>query len=62
MNARDPQAFLGVGKDLSTWIKKQIERARLVEGRDFIKLAQKGENLNGGRPSLEYYFQPCEPQ
>ena len=48
MNARDPQAFLGVGKDLSTWIKKQIERARLVEGRDFIKLAQKGENLNGG--------------
>lgn len=35
MNARDLHEFLGVGKDFSTWIKKQIERARLVEGRDY---------------------------
>lgn len=35
VNARDLHAFLEVGKDFSTWIKVQIERARLVEGRDF---------------------------
>ena len=28
-----------MGKDFSTWIKKQIERARLVEGRDYTTIA-----------------------
>ena len=27
-----------------------------MEGRDFIVFAQKGENLNGGRPSLDYHL------
>ena len=34
VNARELHAFLEVKKDFSNWIKKQIERARLVEGRD----------------------------
>ena len=36
VNARDMHSFLAVKKDFSTWIKKQIERARLVENRDFV--------------------------
>jgi anti-repressor protein len=43
VNARDLHAFLGIGKDFSSWVKAQIDRARLHEGRDFIKLTQKGE-------------------
>ena len=49
-------AFLEVKKDFSNWIKKQIGRARLVEGRDYIIFAQKGENTGRGRSSLEYHL------
>ena len=44
VNARDLHAFLEVKKDFSDWIKKQLERARLLEGRDYIIFPQKGEN------------------
>jgi anti-repressor protein len=56
VNARNLHAFLEVGKDFSTWIKVQIERARLVENRDYLVFTQKGENPNGGRPSLDYFL------
>ena len=56
VNARDLHAFLEVKKDFSDWIKKQIERARLLEGRDYIIFPQKGENTGRGRSSLEYYL------
>ena len=56
VNARDLHAFLGVAKDFSNWIKAQINRARLVEEQDFVVVAQKGGNLQGGRPSLEYHL------
>jgi phage anti-repressor protein/phage antirepressor YoqD-like protein len=36
VNAREMHTFLEVGKDFSTWIKVQIERARLIENRDFV--------------------------
>ena len=54
VSARDLHSFLGVGKDFSNWIKKQIERARLLENRDFIKLAQKG--VGGKFDSIEYHL------
>lgn len=57
IDARDLHAFLEVSKDFSDWIKAQISRARLVENRDYVALrvfAQKGENLTGGRPRIEY--------
>lgn len=69
VNARDLHAFLGVGKDFTTWIKAQIDRARLGDGRDFVEVyAQKGENPtrevfpqkgvnpSGGRPRAEYHL------
>ena len=35
INARGLHQFLGIGKDFSSWIKKQIERCDLVENQDF---------------------------
>lgn len=52
VNARDLHLFLEVGKDFSSWVKVQIERARLVEDRDFIKLTQKGER----QISVDYHL------
>lgn len=56
VSARDLHAFLEVGKDFSTWIKAQLDRARLVENRDFIKLTQKGELSATGQIRIEYYL------
>lgn len=55
-NARELHTFLAVKKDFSDWIKAQIKRAMLVENVDFVVLPQKGENLSGGRPALEYHL------
>ena len=54
VNARELYAFLRVGKDFSSWIKKQIERCDLIEYQDFEVFTQKGENLQGGRPMSDY--------
>lgn len=54
VNARELHAFLEIAKDFSTWMKVQIDRARLQQGRDFEVFTQKGGNLSGGRPATEY--------
>lgn len=57
VNARDLHSFLGVGKDFTTWIKAQIDRARLSDGRDFVEVfPQKGVNPLSGRPRAEYHL------
>lgn len=59
VNARDLHTFLEVAKDFSNWIKAQIDRARLVEGRDFVtaeQSAQKGGMASGGRPRTDYHL------
>jgi phage anti-repressor protein/phage antirepressor YoqD-like protein len=56
VNARDLHQFLKVRKDFSNWVKAQIKRGRFQENRDFVVFAQKGENLQGGRPTTEYAF------
>jgi hypothetical protein len=43
-------------RDYSTWIKAQVKRCRLVEGRDFIKVTQKGELSSTGQSRLEYHL------
>lgn len=55
-NARSVHAELGVKKDFSDWIKAQIKRAMLVENVDFVVIPQKGGNLAGGRPAMEYHL------
>lgn len=58
VNARDLHEFLEVKKDFSNWIKKQIERARLVEGRDYTTITVRpfgrAEGNQGVR--LEYHL------
>lgn len=59
VNARDLHAFLGVGKDFSNWIKKQVERARLAEGRDFVVITGSPKRANGEfnpKPTIEYHL------
>lgn len=54
VSARDLHTFLGCKKDFSNWIKDRIKKYELVENNDYSVFAQKGDNLNGGRPSVEY--------
>ena len=42
VNARELYAFLRVGKDFSSWIKKQINRCDLIEYQDFEVFTQRG--------------------
>lgn len=55
-DGRDLHADLGVSKDYTNWAKAQIKRARLVENKDFVKLAQKGELSATGQTRHEYHF------
>lgn len=57
VSARDLHASLGVVKDFSTWIKAQIERARLVEGRDYVAFSAPPESGAGNRGArIEYHL------
>ncbi len=53
VNARLLHAFLGVGRDFSTWIKERIEEFEFVEGEDFSPVSGKSR---GGRPAIEYFI------
>lgn len=55
VNARELHTFLAVGRDFSNWIKARIQKYGFVENQDFIVVANSGENLLGGRPSLDYH-------
>lgn len=55
VSARQLHRGLGVRRDFTNWIKAQIKRAKLVEGEDFVKLAQKGEQTgSGGHNRADY--------
>lgn len=54
VDARELHASMGVKRDFSTWIKQQIERARLVRGQHFEVFTALGENPLGGRPMTNY--------
>lgn len=58
VNARDLHETLDVGRDFSTWIKGRISQYGFEEGRDYVTAVfpNSGENLKGGRPSVEYHL------
>lgn len=57
VNARELHGFLGVGKDFSDWIKTQVDRARLIEGRHYIKVAHSPEKGTGNRGArIDYHL------
>lgn len=56
VNARDLHSFLECKKDFSSWIKDRIAKYGFEENQDFVVFTQIGENLNGGRPAIDYHL------
>lgn len=57
VNARDLHAFLGVGKDFSTWIKDRVEAFGFVAGQDFVTVSGFSPNSGkSGRPAVDYHL------
>jgi|GEM_PF-700175 phage anti-repressor protein len=54
VNARDLHAVLESKQDFSTWIKKRLDEVDALENVDYIVFHKKMENLEGGRPLIEY--------
>lgn len=59
VSARDLHSFLEIKKDFSTWVKDQVARARLVDGRDFTKVQEVPPNggVEGNQGvKIEYFL------
>lgn len=55
-NAREIHAFLEINKDFSSWIKSQIIRARLVDGRDYTFAPGRVSSSSGTKHVIDYYL------
>ena len=51
VDGRDVHQFLGIARDYSDWMRRQITRAHLVENRDYIRVVSPA----GARPITEYF-------
>ena len=59
VNARDLHAFLGVGKDFSTWVNDRIQQYGFVENQDFVCspiLGSKERSGRGGSNRKDYHL------
>lgn len=56
VNARDIHAFLESKAEFSNWVKTQIERARLLENRDFVCTTNMSGKKRGGHNAKEYHL------
>jgi hypothetical protein len=54
VDARDLHAFLGIARDLPTWIASRISQFNFEAGIDYEVFPEMGGNPTGGRPSEEY--------
>ena len=54
VNARELHAFLGVGKDFSSWIKERISKYGFVENQDYFSFTEIGEREIGATVRKEY--------
>lgn len=55
VSARDLHAYLENPDNVNTWFKRQVEKAMLEEGTDFIAISQQTpKGTTGGRPSIDY--------
>ena len=62
-SARDLHRFLGIGKDFSTWVKAQIERAAFAENVDYVKISGKSlspqkANASRAREAFSTWLNP----
>jgi len=51
---RDVHEYLGLAKKFADWMRVNIQRSRLKEGRDYEVFHLEGKNPQGGRPSVDY--------
>jgi anti-repressor protein len=56
VNARELHEFLGIDSKFADWMKRQIERARLVENRDYVTVSQKQEAVGNRGLTVEYHL------
>lgn len=59
VNARDLHAFMGVGKDFSTWVNDRIQQYGFVENQDFVidsPVLGNQSGRGGDRRSKEYHL------
>ena len=56
VNARDLHAFLGVGKDFSTWLKDRIEQYGFAESVDFVCSPMLGSEGRGGHNRKDFHI------
>ena len=56
VSARDLHSFLGVKRQFTKWIDDQVSRARLIEGRDFLKVVEKDYLSQTGQTKTEYHL------
>lgn len=56
VSGRQVHSVLEIGQDYTNWAKNQISRARLVENRDFVKLANVSELSITGQKRSDYHF------
>lgn len=54
VNARHLYGWLGIHRDFSDWMKRQIKRCDLYENQDYEVFYQEVGNPQGGRPSTDY--------
>lgn len=54
--ARELHKYLEVGRDHSDWIKDRIAEYGFEKDKEFWVFRKTGENLQGGRPSIEYFL------
>ncbi|KJU81863.1 anti-repressor protein [Candidatus Magnetobacterium bavaricum] len=66
VNAKNLHAWLGVGKDYSTWLKGRIEKYQFVKNQDYVVFPKTGEKSihadshkntpDSGRPEWDVYL------
>jgi anti-repressor protein len=56
ISARDLHTFLESRADFTTWMKKQIERVRLVEGRDYLLHSFVEQLPSGAKSKIDYFL------
>lgn len=55
ISARDLHTFLESRADFTTWMKRQIERVRLVEGRDYLLHSFVEQLPSGAKSKIDYF-------
>lgn len=56
ISARDLHAFLESRADFTTWMKRQIERVRMLEGRDYLLHSFVEQVPSGAKSKIDYFL------